>query len=628
MNAMNGIEELKKKIQEAKTAGVLDGKSREKLILVFEDGSEEELGIQYIKMASKGDTIFGTRLGWFIATNLLYETYLTLSSHELLSLYAARVYAFPLKYNLQRNFCLVKVLKVEVEKTVVEDEEKLVRGFEIPYKDFIIRRGEVEGTKYLVRKLVQLIGDTVTEKDLEKSFWTHTFERGTEAIWSNDKEVRYDIRIFDPILGLWFEQYGPERLRLFKGIPKKDMLRISKAFVIAYPMIEYKYAPADRQFDARHYALYKIFYDGSEYEIPFFGNRPNALTFRITARRFALSKHYRNAFGVNIVNAYPWEFVQALHYLKDFDYESIEVKDLSPYERFIEMFFVRTPARKLEHVKNFMKAADTVKKLVPDSDVTLYVTFVLSKKARIAQKEKSYSGFRYKPGEGLQVLQSAPPTKVTAIAIKGDFEKDYIKFSGLGKLMEYQFGPTEKKLEILRKDIEELREMVKAKAGKDLLEMHPEKEIIPIFGEIIASTDKTNNIAVLILKQTNRKVKVPSEVLLKLAGLIKTGRPEDFTKDRLADILKYARIAVKYEIKRHGYSSKTGVIFAGSPEEIVRKVLEVIRGMPERLAKLVTDIETIEREVKEIHVPIKASSRIEALRFTSGERSDSNFYIF
>jgi hypothetical protein len=85
---------------------------------------------------------------------------------------------------------------------------------------------------------------------------------------------------------------------------------------------------------------------------------------------------------------------------------------------------------------------------------------------------------------------------------------------------------------------------------------------------------------------------------------------------------------VKYEIKRHGYSSKTGVIFAGSPEEIVRKVLEVIRGMPERLAKLVTDIETIEREVKEIHVPIKASSRIEALRFTSGERSDSNFYIF
>jgi hypothetical protein len=147
--------------------------------------------------------------------------------------------------------------------------------------------------------------------------------------------------------------------------------------------------------------------------------------------------------------------------------------------------------------------------------------------------------------------------------------------------------------------------------------MHPEKEIIPIFGEIIASTDKTSNIAVLILKQTNRKVKVPSEVLLKLAGLIKTGRPEDFTKERLADILKYARIAVKYEIKRHGYSSKTGVIFAGSPEEIVRKVLEVIRRMPERLAKLVIDIETIEREAKEIYVPIRVSSRIEALRLTS-----------
>jgi hypothetical protein len=620
---MNGIEELKKKIQETKTAGkpLIDDRPDEepqRLILIFEDGSEEQLEIEYTKMASKGDTIFGTRLGWFIATNLLYETYLTLSSHEFLSLHATKVYAFPLKYNPQRNFCLVKVLKVEIEKTVVQDEEKLVRGFEIPYRDFIIRHGEVEGTKYLVRKLVQFIGGTVTEKDLEKSFWTHTFERGTEAIWANEgREVRYDIRIFDPVLGIWFEQYGPDRLKIFKGVPKKDMLRISKAFVIAYPMIEYKYAPADRQFDVRQYALYKVFYDGKEYEIPFFGNRPHALTFRITTRRFALSKHYRNAFGVNLVNAHPWEFVQALHYLKDFDYEGIKAKDLSPYERFVEMFFVRTPERKLEHVKNFIKAADIVKKLVPDSDVTLYVTFVLSKKARIAQKEKSYSGFRYKPGEGLQVLQSAPPTKVTAIAIKGDFEKDYIKFSGLGKLMEYQFGPTEKKLEILKKDIEELREMVKAKAGKDLLEMHPEKEIIPIFGEIIASTDKTSNIAVLILKQTSRKVKVPSEVLLKLAGLIKTGRPEDFTKERLADILRYARIAVKYEIKRRGYSSKTGVIFAGSPEEIVRKVLEVVKGMPERLAKLMTDIETVEREAKEIYVPVKVSSRIEALRFTS-----------
>jgi len=71
---------------------------------------------------------------------------------------------------------------------------------------------------------------------------------------------------------------------------------------------------------------------------------------------------------------------------------------------------------------------------------------------------------------------------------------------------------------------------------------------------------------------------------------------------------------VKYEIKRHGYSSKTGVIFAGSPEEIVRKVLEVIKGMPERLAKLVTDIETVEREVKEVYVPVRVSSRVEALK--------------
>ena len=74
---------------------------------------------------------------------------------------------------------------------------------------------------------------------------------------------------------------------------------------------------------------------------------------------------------------------------------------------------------------------------------------------------------------------------------------------------------------------------------------------------------------------------------------------------------------MKYEIKRHGYSSKTGVIFAGSPEEIVRKVLEVVKRMPERLAKLVTDLETVEREAKEIHVHVRASSRIEALRSTS-----------
>jgi len=620
---MSGLEELKNQLKNL--GNKLAFASDRKLVLIFEDGNIA-IPIQYFKVASKGDTIFGTRAGWFIATNLLYEKFRK-AYERLDETSAVEVTAIPVKYSPEKKFALIKVLKTEITGIQKLHETEVEKDFEIRYRDFTIWQGAVKKIRNItVKKRIQIVGNEEREEELERvSVEAPTFERLVEIAWEKKDERRYFIKIFDPILGFaydshnYYDPYAPssgfrKEVTFFKGISRKDLLRMSKAFVIAYPEVRYSfYSTNSIKKNEVNYTLYRIFYDGKEYEIPMYNFKPSQLEFRITPRRLALSDHYRDCLaGFNLVNGRPLEFLRLLHYLKDLDYEGIKVKELDPYEKFIEMFFIRTPKRKFEHIRKFIEATDLVKKLIPDSNVTLYITFIMSKKNK--NKTTTYPGFRYDAEtKDLHVVQTAPPVRVTAIGIKGKFEKDFIEARGIKKLIDYQFAPTQRKLEILKEDIEKLREVLKEKAGKDVTEMHPEKEIIPLLKEIATNGD-SNNIAVLVIRQGSemKKVKATREALLKIAGLLKTGKEGDYTKERLADILRFARIAVKYEIKRHGYSSKLGAMFTGSPEDIVREVLKVIKKVPERLASLTVEMEKhVEEKIGEISVPV--SSRINLL---------------
>jgi len=593
------IEKLKKAIEQRK----FNTTTKAELNLVFSSNEIKKIPILYFKIASKGDSILGTEMGWFIL-DVLYNEFMDLIKHY----EKLEITAIPLRYDENRKYAIVKALKISVKKTEKEQEKELIKGFQIPYKDMIIRYGNMLVKYYTVEKEVTRIGKEVREEVIDRKLSSRSVNI-TEHIDVISNDQRSDVTIFDPILGFAVHQNqaGSYKVRFFKGISRKDLKRISRAFVIAYPEVSYS---VKKSFQHVRYTLYRVFYDGREYEIPFFNSKPAQLNFRITTRRFALSKHYRNAFNVNLVNATEEEFIKALHYLKDFDYEGIRVKkDLTEYERFLEMFFVRTPKRKFAHIESFIKTAEILKKLIPDGDITLYVTFIMSKKNK--DKTMSYMGFKYEPGKGLQILQSPPPVRVTTIAVKGKFERDYIEVSGLKKLMEYQFAPVSMKLKILKENIEELRKMIESRTYKKVLEMHPEREIIPVLNEIISNAEETSNIAILVAKQRtpSKKIIVPSDTILKLAGLIKTGTDRDFTKERLADVLKYARISVKYEIKKRGYSSKTGVMFSGTPEQILQKALRVIKKMPERLIALTLKMEEVEKEIDSIST-ISVSTRV------------------
>ncbi|MEM2787808.1 MAG: hypothetical protein QXJ58_06025, partial [Archaeoglobaceae archaeon] len=77
-------------------------------------GGERVIEVRYIKMASKGDLILGTRQGWFCVVNMNYMKWIDLKFHP-----ASRpfeIHAIPVKANAEKRFYLVKATKVIVQK--------------------------------------------------------------------------------------------------------------------------------------------------------------------------------------------------------------------------------------------------------------------------------------------------------------------------------------------------------------------------------------------------------------------------------------------------------------------------------------------------------------------------------
>ena len=122
-----------------------------------------------------------------------------------------------------------------------------------------------------------------------------------------------------------------------------------------------------------------------------------------------------------------------------------------------------------------------------------------------------------------------------------------------------------------------------------------------------------DNLALILYKARDLERAPDNVTLLKIAGLIKSGKDYDYTVDRLKDVLESLRIAVKYEIKSRGYSPKLGVVFSGTAYNIAKAVFETVKKVEEaRLKTLLAEILLTDDKETKVDVSI-AVGRVEAL---------------
>ena len=165
---------------------------------------------------------------------------------------------------------------------------------------------------------------------------------------------------------------------------------------------------------------------------------------------------------------------------------------------------------------------------------------------------------------------------------------------------------------MLKEDVEALRKEIEEKLG-NVAELHPERDIMKyLFGR--AENYEGDNLVLILYKARNLERAPENVTLLKLAGLIKSGKDYDYTLEKLKDVLEALRIAVKYEIKRRGYSTKLGVVFSGTAQNIAKAVLETVQKIQESRARaLLVEILTEDAEEVAKEIEPEVSGRIKAL---------------
>lgn len=575
----------------------------------------EKFQVKYLKIASKGDLIFGLSDKWLIAVNLPWS----FNEHFFGQ---CTVHVEKIKEVSERRFALVKVTKIErtYERTREEVEHREPQVHE--FHGIRVKTGTS-----VVAKIREEVKDVWTPESNSNSFQEteirvlerheYTDQRTTFEIIENNKITRLlqlsnGFYLFDIVNGFIFNvyyNYTSAEFRAFQGISEQELLELSKYYVIAYPFITCK-------FPSGVYYLIHIYHNSRKFEVSmntFERDVPHPLNFRATLRRFALTRHYKSLLPFGDVFEDPIKLTDFLRgaYSKVKEVEAKtdlanSVKDnLDFMERFLEIFFIRTPKRKLKAIEPYLVLHERLRKMLRDEPV-LYISFP----KKYGAMHSNYAGFRIQ-GDSISV-HGIVPFPVTTIAIKGKFEEAYKDVHNLRKLLRYQFAEKEEKLKMLREDIEALRAEIEEKFGKKVSELHPELDIMRYLLNR-AEQYEGDNLALLLYKARNLARAPDIATILKIAGLIKSGKDYDYTEERLKDVLESLRIAVKYEIKRKGYSTRLGVIFSGTPQRIARSILETVKKMQEsRMTALLTEI--LLEDVQKLEEMVTVSERIEALK--------------
>ena len=581
---------------------------------------DESTFLKYIRPASKGDTIFGTYNQWLIAVNLPWEIaneHLNPESNEL----AYTVYAEKIKENPERHYALIKVTRVEkiYRRTREEVEHKEPETYE--FHGIRVKTGATTVTR--IEEAVKEVWTPETgfreEEVKEISRYSYTDERTTYEILEINEitkliEKSKEFCLTDVANGFRLSEYYGTRFKKFDGV-EREILELSKYYVIAYPFLTCR-------FDDIYYHIIYVYYNGRRLEIPlntFSSVPPPPLNFRVSLRRLALTRHYKSLLPYGDYFSEPEKFIEfvrkaylAVQGIKTINVPifdvfrkpvEIKVRELTPTERFLEIFYIRTPKRKFKAIEPHLKLYEKLREMLRDEPV-LYISFP----NKYGSQSSNYACFRIQ-GDSITVAGIAQ-VPITAITIKGKFEEAYKIAHGLKRLLSYQFAPKEKKIQMLREDIEALRREVEQKFG-NVTELHPERDIMKYLFDRAENYEGDN--LVLLLYKARELERAPENVtLLKLAGLIKSGKDYDYTVERLKDVLESLRIAVKYEIKRRGYSTKLGVVFSGTAQNIARAVLETVQKIQESRARALL-VEILTEEAKEAEETELGVPRLKAL---------------
>jgi len=586
---------------------------------------DERFIVKYLKPASKGDTIFGTYNQWLIAVNLPWEItneHLANPVINEISDLEYTVYAEKIKENPERHYTLIKVTKIEkvYRRTREEIEHKEPETYE--FYGIRVKTGATTVTK--IKEVVKEVWTPETGfrevevKEIDR--WSYTDERTTYEIVEENEITKLiqkskEFHLTDIINGFRLSEYYGTKFKKFDGIDEQTLLDLSKYYVIAYPFLTCR-------FNDTYYHIIHVYYNGKKLEIPLNtldSEVPPPLDFRVSLRRLALTRHYKSLLPYGDYFSEPEKFVEFAKkaYLEVkgiktinepiFDVfrtkpPAIKVKEISQFEKFLEIFFLRTPKRKFKAIEQHLKLYEKLREMLRDEPV-LYISFP----NKYGSQSSNYACFRIQ-GDSITVAGIAQ-VPITAITIKGRFEEAYKIAHGLKKLLSYQFAPKEKKIQMLKEDVEALRREIEEKFGKSVTELHPEHDIMKYLFDKAENYEGDN--LVLILYKARNLERAPNNVtLLKLAGLIKSGKDYDYTVERLKDVLEALRIAVKYEIKRRGYSTKLGVVFSGTAQNIAKAVLETVQKIQESRARaLLVEILTGEEETKDVKPEISARLR-------------------
>ncbi|MEM1690054.1 MAG: hypothetical protein QXG48_00650 [Thermofilaceae archaeon] len=303
-------------------------------------------------------------------------------------------------------------------------------------------------------------------------------------------------------------------------------------------------------------------------------------------------------------HAFSIHFNESMRRIEDLERKRrkpVKPKQLDPLDAFLEAFFERTPRRKIENVvKPWLEVFEKVKGLAPQA--TLYIICYGKGGKRLpsipalkVDKDGTISPIanRYVPVSGI-VLRG------------GDFERLYVD-ANVRRLFEYQIAPREKKLSMIIEDIEDARRRVREELNVD-----PFSSSLEDFRNSLSRLEPRDNILLIAFKHLNSfklriddgfKLRIDDETRLSnaltlITGLIKTGNAEDARRVLSStDLLDYLRMAVKYEMKKRGYSIRKGVMFLGTPVTVKARVYEVVRGLKGRLLAMVEEFGEAAREL-------------------------------
>jgi len=635
--------------------------------------------IKDIMLASKGDTILVCPRRWFIVVNLRYERLVQIFRE--LNDKASRIKSITFKVqvikdNPERKYVLCKLLEARIDYEIEREDsiEKFYPQEDIEFDSVIftrtLRKLEIyrlrgSGTLTILpetynftekiesRELVRVFKDEkvmVREVKDENTLLGRVVKKlneyieglrrkelgGELEVWCREGDRVLKIRLFP-----WFSGNVSYDISIYEDpLPsEEDLLELSKFYVIKIPKFYMNNTIRRTVFEnlnevKRVLYVLDVYYNGKKFEVVVKGlsEIPKPLRASVVRRRFAISKYAKLHLPRKFEGSdyFLFKYFESDKSLKDFVEEVKQIinvrnfkpKDVSFMETFLEIFFEKTPKRKLKLIEPYIKILNEVKDYAEKS--ALYVIFHGQKDEWGRRHLPNYKAFRITPvTQDIYriTVDNQPPVPTTAIVLKGgEFEKRYRDAFNIDNLLTYQCARIEEKVEMIKLDCYELRKRLE-QMGINVAEI-PFKELVNKIEELARSEEYPQNLVLVFYKYcldakkddwTTDWVHEVAMVREILAGLVKSGRDRDFTLERLEKVLRAMRVAVLWSMKTRGYSKQLGVIFTGNPESILRKILEFVRRLEGRVLALKLELGNEEEAKRVEEFKDVLSDRVKAL---------------